>query len=84
VKIDRSFVQGLPANRDDSAITRAIISLAHTLECSVIAEGAETQQQFEFLRDHDCDSVQGYYFSAPMAADMFADLLKTQASPQVH
>ena len=78
VKIDRSFVQRAPANRGDAAITRAIISLAHTLECSVVAEGAETQQQFEFLRDNECDSMQGYYFSAPMAADMFGDLLKKQ------
>jgi diguanylate cyclase (GGDEF)-like protein/PAS domain S-box-containing protein len=84
VKIDRSFVQGLPADRGDSAITRAIISLAHTLECSVIAEGAETQQQYDFLREHECDSVQGYYFSAPMAAEMFGDLLKTQASLHRH
>jgi EAL domain-containing protein (putative c-di-GMP-specific phosphodiesterase class I) len=84
VKIDRSFVQGLPADRGDSAITRAIINLAHTLECSVIAEGAETQQQYDFLREHECDSVQGYYFSAPMAAEMFGDLLKTQASLHRH
>ncbi|WP_235953073.1 bifunctional diguanylate cyclase/phosphodiesterase [Noviherbaspirillum galbum] len=84
VKIDRSFVQGIPANHDDSAITKAIINLAHSLECSVIAEGAETQQQYDFLRDHDCDSVQGYYFSEPMSADSFGDLLRTQTTLTMH
>ncbi len=84
VKIDRSFVQGIPASDGDAAITRAIISLAHSLECSVIAEGAETQQQYDFLREHECDSVQGYYFSAPIDAEMFGDLLKVQANLHVH
>jgi diguanylate cyclase (GGDEF)-like protein/PAS domain S-box-containing protein len=84
VKIDKSFVQGIPGNHDDSAITKAIISLAHSLECSVIAEGAETRQQYEFLREHDCDSVQGFYFSEPMSADSFGDLIRTQVSLSLH
>ncbi|WP_420476589.1 EAL domain-containing protein [Noviherbaspirillum sp. ST9] len=84
VKIDHSFVQGLPYNSDDSAITKAIITLAHSLECSVIAEGAETQQQFDFLRDNDCDSVQGFYFSAPMPAEHFEDLIKVQSKLHLH
>ena len=84
VKIDHSFVQGLPFNQDDSAITKAIITLAHSLECSVIAEGAETQQQFDFLRENDCDSVQGFYFSAPMPAENFEDLIRVQSSLHLH
>lgn len=84
VKIDRSFVQGIPANHDDSAITKAIIGLAHSLECSVIAEGAETQQQYDFLKDHDCDSVQGFFFSAPMSAESFGDLIRSQSSLLLH
>ena len=84
VKIDHSFVQGVPYNHDDSAITKAIITLAHSLECSVIAEGAETQQQFDFLRENDCDSVQGFYFSAPMPADQFEDLIKVQSNLHLH
>jgi len=84
VKIDQSFVQGIPASEGDAAITRAIISLAHSLECSVIAEGAETRQQYDFLREHECDSVQGYYFSKPMNAEMFGDLLRMQADLHVH
>lgn len=84
VKIGRSFVQGIPSNRSDSAVTKAIISLAHSLECSVIAEGAETRQQYEFLREHDCDSVQGFYFSEPMSAEHFADFIKGQSKPHLH
>jgi diguanylate cyclase (GGDEF)-like protein/PAS domain S-box-containing protein len=80
VKIDRSFVQGVPEDRGDAAITKAIIGLAHSLECDVIAEGTETRQQFEFLRDHDCNSAQGNYFSEPLSADRFAELLNAQAT----
>ena len=84
VKIDQSFVQGIPSNSGDAAITKAIISLAHSLECSVIAEGAETQQQYDFLREHDCDSVQGYYFSEPMNAELFGDLIRVQSNLHLH
>jgi diguanylate cyclase (GGDEF)-like protein/PAS domain S-box-containing protein len=84
VKIDRSFVQGITSNAGDAAITKAIISLAHSLECSVIAEGAETQQQYDFLREHDCDSVQGYYFSEPMNAELFGDLIRVQSNLHLH
>ncbi|HZW12005.1 MAG TPA: EAL domain-containing protein [Noviherbaspirillum sp.] len=84
VKIDRSFVQGLPFSQGDSAITKAIIGLAHSLECSVIAEGAETQQQYDFLREHDCDSVQGHYFSEAMPAENFGDLIRVQANLHLH
>jgi EAL domain-containing protein (putative c-di-GMP-specific phosphodiesterase class I) len=80
VKIDRSFVQGVPEDRGDAAITKAIIGLAHSLECDVIAEGTETRQQFEFLRDHDCNSAQGNYFSEPLSADRFTALLTAQAT----
>jgi diguanylate cyclase (GGDEF)-like protein/PAS domain S-box-containing protein len=84
VKIDQSFVQGITSNAGDAAITKAIINLAHSLECSVIAEGAETQQQYDFLREHDCDSVQGYYFSEPMNAELFGDLIKMQSNLHLH
>ena len=50
----------------------------------MIAEGAETQQQFDFLRENDCDSVQGFYFSAPMPADHFADLIRVQSKLYLH
>lgn len=84
VKIDHSFVQGIAVSREDAAVAKAIINLAHSLDCSVTAEGTETQQQYDFLREHECDSVQGYYFSAPMPADMFGDLIKVQSNLYLH
>lgn len=84
VKIDRSFVRGIPHNRGDAAIAKAIIGLAHSFECDVVAEGTETRQQFEFLREHDCNSVQGYYFSEPLIAERFAELLHKQSKAVLH
>ncbi|MFW5823856.1 MAG: putative bifunctional diguanylate cyclase/phosphodiesterase, partial [Marinobacter sp.] len=66
VKIDKSFVQALGETGDSEHIIRAIISLAHSLQMSVVAEGVETEGQLEFLRDQHCDEVQGYYYARPM------------------
>lgn len=68
LKIDKSFVQGLPHDRDNHAIVRAILSLARNLGFSVTAEGVETIEQVEALRGMACDSLQGYYFSRPVPA----------------
>jgi diguanylate cyclase (GGDEF)-like protein/PAS domain S-box-containing protein len=68
LKIDRSFVDGLPEGEQDGQIARAIIAMAHSLGLSVIAEGVETQAQLDFLREHGCDEVQGFYLGRPIPA----------------
>jgi EAL domain-containing protein (putative c-di-GMP-specific phosphodiesterase class I) len=76
VKIDRSFIKDLPLDDDDAAITQAIIAMAHSLKLKVIAEGAETLEQLNFLRTHKCDEVQGYYFGEPMPEHEFTLLVQ--------
>jgi EAL domain-containing protein (putative c-di-GMP-specific phosphodiesterase class I) len=63
-------------NADEAAITTAIISMAKSLNLRVIAEGVETEAQVSFLRAHQCDEIQGYYFSKPLAVDKVADKLR--------
>ena len=79
VKIDRAFIQDLPENADDAAITRAIIAMAHSLRLKVIAEGVETEAQMSFLRELGCDEMQGYLFSGPLPVDEFLQLLQAAA-----
>lgn len=77
LKIDRSFVREAPSNNGDVAIVRAVIGLAHTLNLKVIAEGVETREQYDFLRDEGCDQIQGFFFARPRpAADLFNMLNK--------
>jgi diguanylate cyclase (GGDEF)-like protein/PAS domain S-box-containing protein len=71
LKIDRTFVDGLPSGEQDAQIARAIIAMAHSLNLAVIAEGVETHEQLEFLREHGCDEVQGYLFGRPMPPNRF-------------
>lgn len=71
LKIDRTFVDGLPSGEQDAQIARAIIAMAHSLNLAVIAEGVETHEQLEFLREHGCDEVQGYLFGRPMPPSRF-------------
>jgi EAL domain-containing protein (putative c-di-GMP-specific phosphodiesterase class I) len=77
LKIDRSFVQQLVGGSDEAAIVTAVISMARSLRLRVVAEGVETLQELEFLCAHQCDEVQGYYFSRPVPAAQFAQLLGT-------
>ncbi|WP_321416819.1 EAL domain-containing protein [uncultured Desulfobacter sp.] len=77
LKIDRSFVNELPGSLEDSSIAEAVISLGHSLNLKVIAEGVEELQQVEFLSNHACDEIQGYYFSRPIPAGEFEQFLQT-------
>jgi diguanylate cyclase (GGDEF)-like protein/PAS domain S-box-containing protein len=73
VKIDRSFIRGLPQDGDDVIITQAVIAMAHSLGLAVVAEGVETVEQLTLLRQLGCDEVQGYYFDRPLPAAQLAD-----------
>ena len=75
LKIDQSFTHDIPDDADDAALARAIINMAHILGLKTIAEGVETQTQFEFFRSERCDAAQGFYFSKPLPAEEFAALL---------
>jgi diguanylate cyclase (GGDEF)-like protein len=76
LKIDSSFIRDVAVKPDDAAITTAIISMAKSLNLKVIAEGVENEAQLSFLRAHQCDEIQGYYFSKPLTVDKIADKLR--------
>ena len=77
LKIDQAFVRDITMDADDAAIVNAIISLAHNLRLTVIAEGVETEAQLDYLRRQGCDEIQGYYFSRPIPCDAFEALLRS-------
>ena len=78
LKIDQSFVRDLTTNSDDAAIISAIIGMAHNLHLNVVAEGVETQEQMVFLRRNQCNEMQGFFFSRPLPADTFTQLLEKE------
>ena len=75
LKIDQSFVCGLPEDSEDAAITRAIIAMAHGLKMAVVAEGVETQQQLQLLGQFGCDMAQGFYLGHPLPQEAIALML---------
>ncbi|MBA4142062.1 MAG: EAL domain-containing protein [Nitrosospira sp.] len=77
LKIDRAFISEITTNAADAAITTAIIAMAHSLDVKVVAEGVETVEQLDFLRERGCDEIQGYYFARPLPANEISRLLSS-------
>jgi diguanylate cyclase (GGDEF)-like protein len=78
LKIDRSFVEGLGRDADDTAIVAAVIALAHALDLSVVAEGVETGEQLQRLRTLGCEQAQGYYFARPGPPEAIDTMLNAE------
>jgi EAL domain-containing protein (putative c-di-GMP-specific phosphodiesterase class I) len=76
LKLDRSFVKGLPDDSQNASVARAVIDMAHALQLLVIAEGVETAEQRAFLAAKGCDEMQGYYFSQPLVAQECTQFLQ--------
>ena len=76
LKIDQSFIRGVPGDPDDQAIVNAVIALGHQMKLIVIAEGVETREQLSFLRSNQCDEMQGFLFSEPVGADEIGEMLR--------
>ncbi|HVY23579.1 MAG TPA: EAL domain-containing protein [Steroidobacteraceae bacterium] len=76
LKVDRSFVSGAAHSNGDQSIVRAVIALGKTLDMKIIAEGVETLEQANFLRQSGCDDAQGYFYSQPVSADLIPDLVR--------
>ena len=80
LKIDQSFIRQVEMTLEDSTIVAAIVSMAHSLNLRVIAEGVETTASLQLLKTLGCDEAQGNYFSRPVSADEFAGLLSADAA----
>lgn len=83
LKIDKSFVDDLTTNANNLAIVKAVVALARSFKLRVLAEGVETAEQLEALREQGCDDVQGYYFSRPVDPESFAAILRNGIGPAV-
>ena len=83
LKIDQEFVGDITTDPDDAAITSTIITMAHSLQLKVVAEGVETAEQLDFLRAQHCDEIQGFWFSRPLTADACLEFLDRRATTSV-
>jgi diguanylate cyclase (GGDEF)-like protein len=79
IKIDRSFIRGISDDPENWGLADAVISMGKNLSLTVVAQGVETSEQAEFLRDHACDELQGFYFDRPLPPKEFMELLLTAA-----
>jgi EAL domain-containing protein (putative c-di-GMP-specific phosphodiesterase class I) len=75
LKIDRAFINGIATNKQDAAIIDSIISLAHSFDFRVVAEGVEDERQMKMLTAKNCDEIQGFYFAKPMPPVLFKQFL---------
>lgn len=80
LKVDRSFIREISSESGDTEITAAVLAMGKTLSLTVVAEGVETPEQEQYLRDHHCDEMQGYRFSKPVVAEELAALLRSNDS----
>ena len=78
IKIDRSFIHDVASVAEDKALTEAIIAMGRTLSLTVVAQGVETKEQADFLRQNACDEFQGFYLNKPVPADQIAELIRAQ------
>lgn len=78
LKIDQSFIRDISTDSEDKAIVNAVISMAHSLGFKAIAEGVETVEQLNYLREQGCDEIQGYYFSKPLSVESFNAYILSQ------
>jgi EAL domain-containing protein (putative c-di-GMP-specific phosphodiesterase class I) len=78
IKIDKSFIRDIKTDANDAAIITAIIKMSHSLNFKVIAEGVETAEQLAYLKQYECDEIQGFYFSQPLTAEDFSALLQSE------
>ncbi len=79
LKIDKSFVDGIPNEESDTTICSATIGMAQKLGLEIVAEGVETQAQFDWLVEQGCDLLQGYLMSKPVELEFFVELLRVQS-----
>ena len=77
IKIDKSFVRDIPEDHDDVSIVKAIIALSESLDLDILAEGVETKEQLNFMLEHGCRSIQGYFYSEPMSATQTKKFLES-------
>ena len=79
IKIDRSFIRDIVSVAEGRDVAKAVIAMGRTLSLNIVAQGVETQEQAEFLRDNACVEFQGFYLGRPVPAGQMADLLRQQA-----
>ncbi|MEG5017387.1 MULTISPECIES: EAL domain-containing protein [unclassified Microcoleus] len=84
IKIDKSFIRDIADDRQNAAITVAIIQMAHCMNMTVVAEGVENKQELDFLCDHECDEIQGHFFSHALPMAEFEALLKSDKCWDLH